>query len=151
MHSTLHSEADSRFRALCREQNWKCTAQRRAVYSCLDGNRRHPTVEAVWHEARLVLPDLSLDSVYRILDDFTGAGVVRRLEGARVIRYDPDLAPHDHYVCTQCGSMFDFHHLESAEAAAQCRGFGSVEAVELVVRGVCRDCQRKNAPPAEVK
>ncbi len=140
---TDYTGTDARFRELCRDNNWRCTAQRRAIFTCLDGNRNHPTVESIWTESRRSVPDISLDSVYRILDDFAAAGIVRRLEGGRAVRYDPDLTPHDHYVCVRCGTLYDFHHLESGLAADACRQFGSVHSVELVVRGVCKHCQQK--------
>lgn len=131
---------DAPFAALCREHNWKRTSQRRAVFSCLCGNREHPSVEAVWRRVRATLPDVSLDSVYRILDDFAGVGVIRRLEGARVIRYDADTRPHGHFVCGRCGRMEDFACPEPGAAAALCRDFGRVESVELTVHGVCGHC-----------
>lgn len=138
---TTPTDTDARFRGLCRTNNWRCTAQRRAIFACLDGNRNHPTVETVWTEARKRVPDLSLDSVYRILDDFAAAGVVRRLEAGRAVRYDPDLRPHDHFVCTRCGTLYDFDHLEIGQVAVAAGRFGTVESVELTVRGVCRRCR----------
>ncbi len=92
---------DASFTALCKKHCWKRTAQRRAVFTYLCGNREHPTVDTVWRRVRTTVPDVSLDSVYRILDDFAGAGVIRRLEGAKVIRYDADTRPHEHFVCSR--------------------------------------------------
>lgn len=134
---------DAPFSEICREQNWKRTSQRRAVFNCLCGNREHPTVEAIWRRVRETLPDVSLDSVYRILDDFSEAGLVRRLEGAKVIRYDADTTPHEHYVCTKCGCMFDFHFLDTPRVAEMCHEFGRVSSVELTVHGLCRLCGQK--------
>ncbi len=131
---------DAAFSTLCRERGWKRTAQRRAVFTYLCGNREHPTVEAVWRGVQTALPDVSLDSVYRILDDFSGCGLIRRLEGAKIIRYDADTGEHEHFVCSRCGKMHDFVCLDAGKAAGLCGEFGRVESVELTVRGVCRDC-----------
>ena len=131
---------DPAFSALCRERNWKRTSQRRAVFNYLCGNREHPTVETVWRGVKSVLPDVSLDSVYRILDDFSGSGLVRRLEGAKVIRYDADTSAHEHFVCSRCGAMFDFSCLDAESVAALCGEFGQVDSVELTVHGVCGNC-----------
>ncbi len=87
-----------------------------------------------------VLPDVSLDSVYRILDDFSGSGLVRRLEGVKVIRYDADTSAHEHFVCSRCGAMFDFSCLDAEKVAGLCGEFGQVDSVELTVHGVCGDC-----------
>lgn len=131
---------DEAFSCLCQEHNWKRTSQRRAVFNYLCGNRDHPTVEIVWRGVRQTLPDVSLDSVYRILDDFAEAGVIRRLVGAKVLRYDSDTARHEHFVCRKCGVMLDFDGLDTETVAECCRNFGRVEAVELTVTGVCAKC-----------
>lgn len=136
---------DAAFTALCREHGWKRTSQRRAVFNFLCGNRGHPTVESVWRGVRANLPDVSLDSVYRILDDFADAGVIRRLAGAKVTRYDSDTTQHEHFVCRACGTMHDFSGINTEEIAAICSGFGSVESIELTVTGTCRDCQDKKS------
>lgn len=131
---------DAPFTALCRQHGWKRTIQRRAVFSYLCGNREHPSVETVWRRVRDIVPDVSLDSIYRILDDFAGVGAIRRLEGAKIIRYDADTRPHEHFICDRCGRMHDFACLEPDAVAALCRDFGRVESVELTVHGVCGEC-----------
>lgn len=139
---TGYTSGDSEaFQKVCREHGWKRTVQRRAVFNYLCGNREHPSVETVWRRVREVMPDVSLDSVYRILDDFFSAGLIRRLEGAKVIRYDADTSSHDHFVCQDCGKMYDFTFLEPEKVADVCRGFGDVTAVELLVHGVCDSCR----------
>lgn len=140
----VHKEPSAElFREICRARGWRCTAQRRAVFSFLCGNRRHPSVETIWHNVKESLPDVSLDSVYRILDAFAEAGLVQKLEGGRSIRYDADTKPHDHFLCVKCGALFDFAFLKAENVAEACRGFGQVEQVELTVRGVCNDCRQK--------
>jgi Fe2+ or Zn2+ uptake regulation protein len=131
---------DAAFSALCRERGWKRTAQRRAVFTYLCGNREHPTVETVWRGVRALLPDVSLDSVYRILDDFSTGGLVKKLEGAKVIRYDADTSAHEHFICCECGRMFDFACLDAELVAGMCAGFGRVDSVELSVHGMCDKC-----------
>lgn len=131
---------DGSFSAICRERNWKRTSQRRAVFNYLCGNREHPTVETVWRGVQTTLPDVSLDSVYRILDDFSDTGLVKRLDGAKVIRYDADTSAHEHFVCSECGMMFDFACLDAERVAGMCGEFGRVDSVELTVHGVCRRC-----------
>lgn len=131
---------DTPFTAVCRQQGWKRTVQRRAVWNCLCGNRDHPSVEMVWQKVKNSIPDVSLDSIYRILDDFAIAGIIRRLEGSKVIRYDADTTLHEHFICTSCSRIFDFAYVEQDRIGSLCRDFGTVESVELTVRGMCRMC-----------
>lgn len=128
------------FDECCRRQGWRRTAQRRAVYDCLLDNRSHPSVEAVWASVKAALPDVSLDSIYRILDAFADAGYIRRLDGDRVIRYDADTGRHGHFICSRCSRMLDFPIPDPEFLAGAGRRLGLVESVELCVHGVCADC-----------
>jgi Fe2+ or Zn2+ uptake regulation protein len=128
------------FKELCRQKGWRCTIQRRMVYNYLIGNHLHPDVEMVWTNVRRQLPDVSLDSIYRILADFADARIVRRLESGKNFRYDINTDPHEHFVCTECGNMFDVPLLEGNQIMAKCGVFGKVVSFELEVRGICKDC-----------
>lgn len=137
----LPTDLDSAFRDVCRANNWRRTAQRRAVFVNLCGNRDHPSVETVWHLVQNELPDVSLDSIYRILDEFAAAGLIRRLESNRCLRYDPDTDPHAHFSCISCGRLYDFPCPEAKAIATSCRHLGDAETVEVHVRGLCEDCR----------
>ncbi len=144
MLADIATENDEAFSAMCRDRNWKRTVQRRAVFTFLCGNREHPTVESVWRGVREALPDVSLDSVYRILNEFADTGVIRRIDAVKIIRYDADTGPHEHFICSRCGRMHDFECPRPESAAERCREFGRVDSVELTVRGVCRLCLGKH-------
>ncbi|MCC8107917.1 MAG: transcriptional repressor [Planctomycetes bacterium] len=139
---------DARFADLCREHGWRRTAQRRAVFNLLCGDRSHPTVDAVWQDVKETLPEISLDSVYRILDDFSGVGLVRRLTANKVIRYDADTSPHEHFLCQRCQRLFDFSGLDPKPLDNACRRFGQVTAIEVTVHGICRDCLERGEAEA---
>lgn len=139
------------FQQICRQNKWKCTVQRRTVYDYLNEHHCHPSVEMVWQAVREKLPDVSLDSIYRILGDFVSADVLRRLDSGKVYRYDVNVRPHDHFVCSECGSMFDFNYSEAGRINEQCREFGEITSFELEVRGICSAClasRQGNPPPA---
>lgn len=135
--------SDMRFDEACRRNGWKRTSQRRAVFTYLCDNHEHPSVETVWTRVKNRLPDVSLDSVYRILDDFAAAGIVRRIGADKVIRYDCRTCGHGHFICGVCGRMYDFDHPQASMevALAACREFGTPETLEVSVRGVCRACR----------
>ena len=143
MLADIDANDDKTFSFVCQEHNWKRTAQRRAVFGYLCGNRDHPTVETIWRGVKVTMPDISLDSIYRILDAFSEAGLIRRLEGAKVIRYDSDTQSHEHFVCTQCERMFDLGSLEIERVIKSGCEFGRIETVELIARGTCRLCLEK--------
>lgn len=92
-------ETHAEFRNICRKTGWKCTSQRLAVYGFLRGNHTHPDVDTVWGAVRNSLPTITRESVYRILNEFSEAGVIGRLDHIDNARYDSRVDAHGHLIC----------------------------------------------------
>ena len=130
------------FPALCKTIGLKQTRQRQAVYRLLAGVDSHPCPEDVYQRIRTELPGISLATVYKILDLFHRHGFVRRVstEG-QVARYDANVGPHHHLVCSGCGSIQDVEaeRLPLKGAHAPDPGF-RVSHLEVLFHGLCADC-----------
>lgn len=139
----MEKPENEEFLRLCLDKGWRRTAQRRLIFSLVRHSPDHPSVEYIWRKARLTLPDISLDCVYRLLDELAEAGVLRRLEHFRQMRYDANTGRHNHYVCQRCGRIIDFAAEEGPQEADFAK-FGSVAYVFIQVTGVCRDCHEQS-------
>ncbi|PTQ11504.1 transcriptional repressor [Sphingomonas oleivorans] len=91
---------------------------------------------------------VAANSVYRILDLFVGANLVRRVESANayVANAHPDCL-HDciFLVCDNCGQtthIDDDSVTERVRSAAEQAGFAPVRPV-IEVRGRCEDCAKR--------
>ena len=89
---------------------------------------------------------VSRATVFRSLALFVEGGLlVRRDLDEGVARYEAaGLCDHDHLVCVQCRRVYVFRSPSMRDAldrAARRNGF-SVEAVDLKLLGLCRDCRR---------
>ncbi len=129
------------FVRLCRRFKWKCTPQRLAVYECVCDNRCHPDVDSVWAEVRSKLPTMTRESVYRILNEFAGHGIIWRLDHVSSARYDSNTHPHGHFICESCGEIADFS-LDKDVAAFAGDVPGKVLHMELRFTGLCEKCQQ---------
>jgi Fe2+ or Zn2+ uptake regulation protein len=122
----------------------KVTPQRQAIFRVLGRSTVHPTAESVYAEVSADMPTISLRTVYQTLNDLTSMGELHALDlGTGSTRFDPNLAPHHHLVCEQCGRVIDVPAGRSrlAEpAAAADEGF-EVTTTEIVFRGRCADCR----------
>ncbi len=60
-------------------------------------------------------------------------------------RFDANTDRHHHFVCTECGLIGDFYSDEMDQLAAprEVSEMGSVEAVYVELRGICRQCKQK--------
>jgi Fur family transcriptional regulator, ferric uptake regulator len=89
---------------------------------------------------------VSRASVYRILDELEGLGLVQRVEtGQAMVRYERVCAHdehHHHLVCEQCGVVMPFSdaELERAIGALSEKVPLRVSEHEIVLRGSCEAC-----------
>ena len=84
------------------------TRQRRVVYRTIKETHSHPTADWIFEKVRGELPKISLGTVYRNLSVLKNEGLVREIFGNdRRAHYDADLSPHAHFICTDCGQIWD--------------------------------------------
>jgi Fe2+ or Zn2+ uptake regulation protein len=127
----------------------KVTPQRLAVISALSGDEAHPTAEIVWHRVRSNLPTVSLRTVYQALNDLVELGEIQSVDvGAGPVRFDPNTAAHDHFVCTECGRVADVR--ASAPVRLSAPDFPGYEVMDadIVFRGRCPRCATTALEPS---
>ena len=79
--------------------------------SCSD---RHMTAEDIYQNLRDADEDVGIATVYRVLTQFEGAGLIERHNfdnGPAVYELDRG-EHHDHMVCTETGAVIEFHDAE---------------------------------------
>ncbi len=125
------------------------TPQRRAVCLAL-ARLDHPSAEAVWREARKVLPEVSLATVYNTVALLGKAGEAYTIEvGSGAGRYEVrNLRPHAHFYCRSCGRIWDLPL--PPDLGLPLEVGTEVESTTLVVKGKCPTCARAGARPEEV-
>jgi Fur family ferric uptake transcriptional regulator len=90
---------------------------------------------------------VSRASVYRILDELEGLGLVQRVDiGQPRVRYERVFEREDHHhhlVCDACGVVIPFSDpaLERAISSLSKRVPLAVSEHEIVLHGSCRDCR----------
>ena len=92
------------------------------------------------------MPTISLDTVYRTLSTLERCGLIIRVYAFDDRgRFDANLSPHQHLVCTACESVKDFHWaaFEEVELPAEAKAWGYVETKRVVLRGVCEKCSEE--------
>ena len=135
---------------LFRSRGLKVTPQRECIFTVLDGAVGHPTADAVYAEARKRMPTISLKTVYQTLNDLTDMGEIQALDlGTGSSRFDPNVGPHHHLVCTRCGKVRDVTTDVATVGLPQgeIQGF-VVGTAEVVLRGLCASCRAARPEPA---
>ncbi len=128
----------------------RLTRQRETILNILKDRYDHPTADQLFLEIRRVIPRISLGTVYRNLDVLRQAGWVRVVVmPGEPRRYDCNIVPHHHFLCTDCGKIYDFSSSSgSGTDSVLLPGFTiSKQSVEW--EGVCAECNRKKPETAE--
>ena len=124
------------------------TRQRREVYDVLMDVRDHPTAAEVFDRTKQRMPHISLATVYNCLETLTEAGLVKQVNTDRgSARYCPNLREHAHFVCGECGGVFDVDP-EKPERVSEGWNLpegSDVTRVEVVIKGTCPVCNSDEA------
>ena len=133
------------FSEICHKLGLRVTSPRLVVYRHIRGNQTHPIVDEIWEATQKDLPNISRESVYRILTSFAEKGLIYQLERSDVVaRYDSNPLRHDHFFCERCGRIFDFNAEEIDPIVRKtATPIGQINRVEARVLGVCQDCLSK--------
>ena len=137
-----------RFQEAIRRAGVKLTPQRIEIYREAARTGDHPDIETITRNVRRKMPTVSLDTVYRTLDLFKELGLVWTLRPfpARV-RFDANMKPHHHFICTRCGKVRDFYDrsLKNLKIPESAHSLGRVESARVELRGLCADCLKKKS------
>jgi len=139
-------------RETLKEQGYRLTPQRTAVWETLRGAGGHMTAEEVAGATRRSLPGIDTSTVYRTLELLVSLDLVTetKLGSARsYFEVSPDPG-HHHFVCERCGAVGHFGDELFAplyRALEASDGFTPTRA-RATVFGVCRRCRDGAGEPA---
>ncbi len=120
----------------------KPSVQRLAVMEYLLDHRTPPTADEIYSHLHRSMPTLSKKTVYNTLKLLTEQGAAIQLTiDEHNVCFDADTTAHAHFLCTQCGKVYDLElrtaHLE--DKAVLPEGF-CTDQTALYFRGCCKDC-----------
>lgn len=125
----------------------KVTPQRLAIYEVLKATHDHPCAEIIYKKLSPIYPTMSLATVYKSLEAFKKAGLVQEINvGEYSFRYDANMAPHPHIICTECSKVEDLDvHIFSdlSDKVLQYTNY-SIEKQQLYFYGKCPQCRQKS-------
>lgn len=137
-----------RFGDYLQSRGMRNTEQRKMVMDCVFEQHDHFDAEQLLER----LPEkgesgyVSRPTVYRTLNEFVDAGLLRRftLDGRSVYEHDYGYPQHDHLYCTKCEKLIEFQSKELIQIrneVARSHNF-RVNNHRLIVSGVCEDCRK---------
>lgn len=129
--------------------------KREAIFRSICSTDTHPTAEWVYNQLKPEFPDLSLGTVYRNISMFKERGMVisvGTVNGQE--RFDGNVKPHPHFICTKCGAVIDVNQITGDNrsldySVASAYGF-RVDYHSLCFFGTCAACMKDGAGEAKL-
>lgn len=131
------------FSNLLIEKGLKPSHQRIKILEYLASNPVHPTADMVLSAMKEDLPTLSKSTVYKTLNAFVEAKMLREITiENNEIRYEYNLEDHGHFKCEECGKVYDFKMDFDIFQPKELEGF-KIRERNLYYKGVCKSCLGK--------
>ena len=115
--------------------------QREIILTVIQSTLVHPNADWVYKETRKIIPNISLGTVYRNLNQLVESGRILKLKDDAMVRYDGNTRQHDHFRCSVCSKWYDIKLLDQSifNAFAETHGF-QIESINLELEGTCKHC-----------
>jgi len=96
-----------------RQRGLKVTPQRIAIYDAVVRLNNHPTAENIADFIKKNHPNISVGTVYKVLDSLVEHQLLRRVKSEKgVMRYDAIMHRHHHLYCAETERIEDFEDVE---------------------------------------
>lgn len=121
----------------------KSSRQRSLILHILRSTKNHPTADWIYNDARKVMPNISLGTVYRNLNLLRDEGKIQELcYGKGISRFDGDLRDHYHVRCLECGRVQDVPHISPRVSSGEVESMTGyrIHSHRLEFIGLCPEC-----------
>ncbi len=130
---------------LLRDNGFKVTPQRLAVYKTLYESKEHPTAEMLFNELHPSYPTMSLATVYKTIEILAELKLIKILNtGEDSFRYDADTCDHAHIKCLGCKKVEDIMTVKLGNMVADVKkqtGY-SIVSQQVYFYGHCPRCNK---------
>ncbi len=129
---------------ILKEKGYSLTFQRIAILEYLENCKTHPSVEMIYEELRKKYPVFSKATIYNNLQVLKNLGLIWELEiESGKVRFDGNPEFHPHFLCKECGKIFDLYvGEESKKFPQEIEGY-RVEEIRINYYGICSQCRKK--------
>lgn len=124
----------------------KYSVQRQTILEDVKERHDHPTAEMIYASVQRKVPNISLGTVYRNLNQLVEHGILKKIatmQGGD--RFDYKMEDHAHVHCTVCNQLFDlpYESLHAIDRTIEDETGYHVLSYDIVFCGICHECQKK--------
>ncbi len=118
----------------------RLTNQKKVILEYLKSVKTHPSAKEVYSEVKKKLPQISLGTVHRILNQLKEKGEVQKIL-TEVSHFDGDTSYHIHFICQKCKKIFDIFKKLPILKTKKTK-VGEVKSYQIIFYGICKKCKK---------
>jgi len=100
-------------RGQLKQRGLKITPQRVAIYEAVVKLKNHPTAENIIDYIKQNHPNVSVGTVYKVLDSLVENQLLKKVKSEKdIMRYDAIMQKHHHLYCSETDKIEDFEDPE---------------------------------------
>ena len=128
----------------------RASVQRIAIMKYLHTHHNHPTVDQVYEALHPDMPTLSKTTIYNTLKLFEAKGAIQIINiDEHNARMDANFTPHAHFLCIQCGMIYDIplskSNTDIAAVLVENPSLSDyqINDTQIYHKGLCPKCRKK--------
>lgn len=121
--------------------------QRELTLQVLQENVCHPSTDFIYEKMKQKMPNISLATVYRNLNQLAEAGIIRKIEGLDgAVHFDHNTHNHYHFVCIKCNKVYDVPYDVAPNLNDEVLERTGLQVIthDITFKGICQHCQKHN-------
>lgn len=121
--------------------------QRELTLQVLHENVCHPSADFIYEKMKQKMPNISLATVYRNLNQLAEAGIIRKIEGLDgAVHFDHNTHNHYHFVCIKCNKVYDVPYDVAPNLNDEVLERTGLQVIthDITFKGICQHCQKHN-------
>ncbi len=119
----------------------KNTKQRKIVLDIINNSDKHLDAYDIYNISKKHLPKISLGTIYRNLKSLEEENLIQTITLDGIKHYDKKVF-HYHFICKKCKSIIDVFSLDLPKINVYDGNI--VDDYEVVLKGVCKLCQKED-------
>lgn len=119
--------------------------QREAILQIVQMNPVHPTADWVYEQVKKTVPNISLGTVYRNLNQLVETNAITAIRCDKTIHYDGNTNDHSHFICDICNRIYDLEQPVGGLISIinqNCQH--NITRLQIQLSGICENCKTPN-------
>lgn len=116
------------------------TKQKDLILNILENNYEHLDAYQIYKEAKKTINNISLGTVYRVLNALEDTKKIKKFKVNDMYRYDGFTKKHHHFICKKCNKIIDID--DTFDFKFDLKNL-KVDDYEIIFTGYCEECREE--------